>query len=139
MATGTLAEGFAVVVPSPEIEVLTPALGRQGQKLEVVISGRYFAEATAVTFGTGVTVDGFTVDSGTQITVQIAIEGDAMVGMRDVSITTPKATGTAANIFEIQPESVGVPMYFWLLAGFLAAAGLLGLAFVIRRKRAAAR
>jgi hypothetical protein len=29
-------------------------------------------------------------------------------------------------------------MYFWLLAGILAAAGLLGLAFVIRRKKAAA-
>ncbi len=139
VATGTLAEGFAVVVPCPEIETLTPALGRQGQKLEVVITGRNFAEATAVTFGTGVTVDSFTVDSGTQITVQIAIDGDAVVSMRDVSISTPEATGTAANVFEIQPKSVGVPMYFWLLAGILAAAGLLGLAFVIRKKRAAAR
>jgi hypothetical protein len=139
VATGTLAQGFAVVVPSPEIEMLTPTLGRQGQKLEVVITGRNFAEATSVTFGTGVTVDGFNVDSGTQITVQIAIDGDALVGMRDVSISTPEATGTAANIFEIEPKSVGVPMYFWLLAGLLAAAGLLGLAFVIRRKRAAAR
>jgi hypothetical protein len=138
VATGTLAEGFAVLVPSPEIDALTPASGRRGQELEVVITGRNFAETTGVSFGTGVTVDGFTVDSGTQITVQMTIDGDAVLSARDVSVTTPQATGTMANAFEIEPKSVGVPMYFWLLAGILAAAGLLGLAFVIRRKKAAA-
>jgi hypothetical protein len=139
VATGTLADGFTVVVPSPEIDALNRAYGRQGQELEVVITGDNFAEATAVSFGTGVTVDGFTVDSATQITVQITIAGNAAAGPRDVTITTPEASGAMANAFEIKPESGGVPMYFWLLAGILAAAGLLGLAFVIRRKKAAAR
>jgi hypothetical protein len=139
VATGTLADGFTVVVPSPEIDTLTPAYGRQGQELEVVITGDNFGEATAVSFGTGVTVDEFTVDSATQITVQITIAGNAAAGPRDVTITTPEASGAMANAFEIKPESGGVPMYFWLLAGILAAAGLLGLAFVIRRKKAAAR
>lgn len=138
VATGTLAEGFAVMVPSPEIDALTPASGRRGQELEVVITGSNFAEATGVSFGTGVTVDEFTVDSATQITVQITIDGDAVLGTRDVSIATPEATGTLTNAFEIEPKSSGVPMYFWLLAGILAAAGLLGLAFMVRRKKAAA-
>ncbi len=137
-AVGSLPDGFAVVIPSPDIALLTPASGRQGDKLEVIITGANFTEATAVSLGAGVTVDSFTVDSATQITAQITIGANATPGTRDVSVNTPEASGTTADGFEIQTKAGGIPMYFWLLAGGIAAAGLMGLAFVIRRKKQAA-
>jgi hypothetical protein len=136
---GNLADGFTVVVPSPSPSVasLTPASGRQGGKLVVIITGANFTGATEVTFGSGVTVDGFTVDSATQITAQITIADTATPGTRDVSVSTPEASVTIADVFEIQAKagSDAIPMYFWLLVPAAAAAGLLVLAFVIKRRK----
>jgi hypothetical protein len=136
-AVGNLADGFAVVAPSPEIALLAPASGRQGASLEVIITGTNFAGATDVAFGEDVTVDDFTVDSATQITVQIRIASTATPGMRDVSVITPAGSVTMADVFQIQGKagSGGIPWYFWLLAGVIAAAGFLVLAFVIKRKK----
>jgi hypothetical protein len=136
--TATLTNGFtvqAVVVPSPDIALLTPASGRQGAKLEVTITGANFTGATEVTFGAGVTVDSFTVDSATQITAQISIAATATPGTRDVSVSTPEGSGTMAGRFQIRGKAGAIPMYFWLLVPGMAAVGLLVLAFVIRRKK----
>jgi len=130
-----LADDSAVVDDSPDIALLSPASGKQGANLEVIITGANFTGATEVSFGEGVTVDGFTVDSATQITAQISIAAKAAPGTREVSVNTPEGSGTVAEGFQIKAKAGAIPMYFWLLVPATAAAGLLVLAFVIRRKK----
>ena len=60
---GSLAGGFTVAVPSPDTGAVTPESGAQGASFEVVITGAGFTGATDVSFGEGVTVESFTVDS----------------------------------------------------------------------------
>jgi hypothetical protein len=138
-AVGNLADGFVVVVPSPSpsVDSLTPASGRQGAKLEVIITGANFTGVTDITLGEGVTVDSFTVDSSTQITAQLSIDAKATPGTRDVSVTTPDGSVTMSDVFEIQAKGVStIPLYLWLLVvGGIAAGGFLLLAFLIKRRK----
>jgi PKD repeat protein len=102
--SGTLNEGFTVTIPSPPIVIgLSPNHGGLGQTLDVAISGTGFYGASAVVFrsGLGVTVNSFTVDSQTQITANLAIASTATIGPRDVSVTTPRGTGTLTGTFEV--------------------------------------
>ena len=101
----------------------------------MIITGANFTGATEVTFGAGVTVDSFTVDSATQITAQISIAATATPGTRDVSVNTPGASATTTDGFQVRAKAGAIPMYFWLLVPGMAAVGLLVLAFVIRRKK----
>ena len=99
--TGTLASGFTVVVLPPTVTKVDVGSGVQGETLEVVISGTYFSGATAVSFGFGITVNTFTVDSSTRITTDISIAADAKTGIRDVLVTTPAGSGTLAAGFTV--------------------------------------
>jgi PKD repeat protein len=101
---GTLNEAFTVTIPGPPIVTgLSPNHGGLGETLNVAISGTSFHEASAVIFrsGLGVTVNSFTIDSQTQITANIAIASTATIGPRDVSVTTPRGTGTLTGTFEV--------------------------------------
>jgi hypothetical protein len=66
----------------------------------VTITGTNFTDATAVSFGAGITVT-FTVSSSTQITATIVIDPGATTGARDVSVTTPGGAGTVAGMFTV--------------------------------------
>ena len=102
--SGTLNEGFTVTIPGPPIVIgLSPNHGGLGETLYVAISGTGFYGASAVVFrsGLGVTVNSFTVDSQTQITANLAIASTATIGPRDVSVTTPRGTGTLTGTFEV--------------------------------------
>ena len=102
--SGTLNEGFTVTIPGPPIVIgLSPNHGGLGETLHVAISGTGFYGASAVVFrsGLGVTVNSFTVDSQTQITANLAIASTATIGPRDVSVTTPRGTGTLTGSFEV--------------------------------------
>jgi hypothetical protein len=68
-------------------------------------------QATLVTFGAGITVDSFTVDSATQITAQVTIDADATKGPRDVSVSVLETSGTLTNAFEAEAKATVVPMY----------------------------
>ena len=136
---GSLAGGFTVAVPSPDTGAVTPESGAQGASFEVVITGAGFTGATDVSFGEGVTVESFTVDSPTQITARVRVAPNAAPGTRDVSVVTPDGTVTLSDVFEVQTEAGsgggGVPAFVWVLIGLIAAAGILLLGFLIKRRK----
>jgi hypothetical protein len=99
--TSTLTGGFTVTAAPPIISSVSPNNGTPWQSLAVTITGNYFSGATTVSFGTGITVESFTVDSATQITANIAIIWSASTGSRDVSIITPIGTGTKSGGFAV--------------------------------------
>ncbi|MFC2056451.1 WD40/YVTN/BNR-like repeat-containing protein [Chloroflexota bacterium] len=155
--TETLADGFIVKVPLPTVTGINIASGDQGVTLDIVITGAHFTGATEVSFGAGVTVNSFILDSSTQITASISIAADAAIRARDVLVTTPAGTGTLAGGFiveqavpeptepepaaepaptptPVEPLPVQPPTNWWLIGGIIAAgcvvAGLLGYFFV---------
>jgi hypothetical protein len=67
----------------------------------VTITGTYFTDATAVSFGSEITVDSFTLDSNSQITANITISSSATAGARNVSVTTPAGTGSLTDGFTV--------------------------------------
>jgi len=99
--TGTLPSGFTVNYAPPTVSSVTPNQEIQGQSLNVTITGDYFSGATAVSFGLGVSVDSFTIDSATQITAGITISSAATPGTRNVSVTNPGGTGSLTNGFTV--------------------------------------
>ena len=62
----------------------------------------------SVTFGTGIDVSSFTVNSDAQITVQIVVGQVAATGWRTVTVMTPLFSGTRSNGFRVDPGSVPV-------------------------------
>jgi len=71
---------------------VTPRSGFLGETLSVVITSANLAGATAVSFGSGITVNSFTIDNPDRITANITITGTSVVGSKDVSVTTPSGT-----------------------------------------------
>jgi hypothetical protein len=92
--------------PEPEVTSVNPSSGNQGQTLDVIITGTNFTGATVVSFGENITVNSFTVNNNTQITANITIAADAVLGTRDVSVTTPGGTGTKDDGFRITAPAV---------------------------------
>jgi hypothetical protein len=86
---------------APTVTSATPNQGDQGETLSVTIAGTDFTGATSIDFGSGIVINGFTVDSDTQITADITIDPAAAVGARDVSVTNVDGTGTLLNGFTV--------------------------------------
>jgi hypothetical protein len=120
----------------PEVEDVDPDTGKRNRDLTVTISGIHLDGTTAVSFGSGITVTDFTVNSSTEITADITIAADAAKGDRDVSVTTEWGTGTKPDAFEVVGGGGGIcgagapttPNQGSEMATVLAA---LGLVFVI--------
>ncbi len=90
--------------PSPSAPTVTsvaPNSANRGQTLNVAITGDNLTRATAVSFGAGITINSYTVNSGTQVTANITIAVDATLGTKNVSVTTPGGTGTLTNGFTV--------------------------------------
>ena len=87
---------------SPSITSLDHQEAAPGETIRVVITGTKLDGATAVDFGSGVTVEGFTLDNSNQITVDIKVASDAQPGLRDVSVTTPQGVATLADAFTVE-------------------------------------
>ena len=95
---------------APTITAVTSASGSQGQcPLTVVITGANLTGATAVSFGTGITVSSFTVNSATQITATICIDASATPGARNISVSTSGGTATLTGGFTVvqQNQAIG--------------------------------
>jgi len=87
--------------PAPAISWANPSQGSRGTTMDVTITGANFTGATLVSFGSGITVNNFTVNGDSQITANISIDGSAAAGARDVSVTTPGGTATKAGAFAV--------------------------------------
>ncbi|HUA01994.1 MAG TPA: FG-GAP-like repeat-containing protein [Candidatus Aquilonibacter sp.] len=87
----------------PEISSISPASGRQGQTLDVAITGVGFVNGvTTANFGTQIFVHSLTVADGTHATANITIESAAPVGKYVVSVATGTFTASL-NGFTVQP------------------------------------
>ena len=99
------------VFPKPEIDEVYPRCGMQGETLTVDIDGHNFGGASAVIFSGGdITVaPGFVISSDNKsIRADITIAGSAMVGYRDVTVTTPDGTDKQRYAFFVyQTPSCG--------------------------------
>ncbi len=89
-------------VSNPTVTSVIPNAGTQGQILAVTIRGTNLIGATAVSFGSGIRVDNYTVLSDTEIAAFILIAADAAPGARNVSVTTPVGTGTLPGGFTVE-------------------------------------
>jgi hypothetical protein len=92
---------FELQILAPTIAAVNPGQGTQGESLTAIITGTNLTGATGVSFGAGIIVTGFTVNSSTQITAGISIASDAAVGSRTVSVSTQGGTGSLDNGFTV--------------------------------------
>ena len=93
---------FALIIPTTgcgeeaketTVTAVSPGSAKVGETLDVTITGTNLTDASSVSFGSGITVNSFTVDSDTAITASITIAAGATVGSRDVSVTLNLAPG----------------------------------------------
>ncbi|MBN2099222.1 MAG: right-handed parallel beta-helix repeat-containing protein, partial [Dehalococcoidia bacterium] len=98
---------------APAVTSVLPNQGEQGQTLTgVVIAGTNFVgiESGGISFGAGITVNSFTVNSATQITASITIAADATPAARDVTVTNYIGTGTLTGGFTVTfSGTIGTP------------------------------
>jgi hypothetical protein len=92
---------FELQILAPTVTAINPGQGNQGESLNVIVTGTNLTGATAVTFGAGIIVTGFTVNSSTQVTAVISIASDAAAGSRTVSVSTQGGTGSLDNGFMV--------------------------------------
>jgi hypothetical protein len=72
----------------PVIYTILPNEGYQGETLNITVTGNNFSGASALNFGTGISVNSFTVVSSNRIDADITITPGAATGARNVSVTT---------------------------------------------------
>ena len=106
--TATLAGGFTVTNPAPTLASILPANGSRllGTALDVVLTGTNYVSGSSVNFGPDIAGNLTTVDSATQITVNIMISATAALGARDVSVTNSTPGGGTATLtggFTVDP------------------------------------
>ena len=95
-----------VVNTMPRVTGVTPCNGLRGESVEPkILVGFTFTGATVVSFGAGITVNTFNVDSDTQITAYVTIAFDAAYGLRSVSVTSSWGTGTLNNAFNVYSQA----------------------------------
>jgi hypothetical protein len=85
----------------PTVTGVNPSSAEVGETLHVTIAGTDLSATSAVSFGEGITVSSFTVDSATKITASISISSSASTGSRNVSVTTSGGTGTKGSGFDV--------------------------------------
>jgi hypothetical protein len=91
---GTMPAGFTVSKDAPTVTSLSITTGSQGASINgVVLTGTNFTGATAVSFGSGIDVTGFTVNNSAQITANIVIANRAFVGSRFVTVVNKSGRG----------------------------------------------
>ncbi|BCS32020.1 hypothetical protein TBR22_A12240 [Luteitalea sp. TBR-22] len=107
IVSGTIgrAAGQAPPAAPPIIAGLTPAMGRQGQTVDVTITGinTAFSPASLVTIGPGVIVQSVTPVSGTRLVVRLAIAPDAGLGPRLVAVQSGQQEALLGAAFSVLP------------------------------------
>jgi uncharacterized membrane protein len=137
--TASLDENFTVAVPPPTLGGIDVISGRQGETLDVVLTGTDLDKVVDVSFGDGITVNGIQVDSPNQITVNVTIDEDAEAGPRNVSVTTPGGTESLPDGFSVKEAGNSASLWWWLgLALVLLLLGLLFFMLTHKKKKRAA-
>jgi len=107
---GTMSAGFSVTKFAPTVTGVNPSTGTQGATLTgIVITGTNFTGATGVSFGGGIDVTGFTVNSDTQITANIVIANGAAAGSRFVTVVNQSGRGTDPTGFSVTKNVTAPP------------------------------
>jgi Tol biopolymer transport system component len=89
-------------LPPAHAMSISPNQGTQGQTLDnVIITGNGFIEVARVSFGDGITVNSYRVTSYAQIRLNITIAPGAMVGPRNVSVTSLYGSARLNNGFMV--------------------------------------
>jgi len=110
---------FKHLQPNRELLSLSSNFGRQGQTLALIITGRGLIDTTAVTFGTDITTQKFTVIDDEHIEAEISIAPGAVLGPRSFQVTSANTVvesedfdlrfevtaPIAPRIFSISPNS----------------------------------
>ena len=97
--TATLAAAFTIGFNAPTLTSLAPSIGARLQNLNVVLTGSNFIDgATTVDFGAEVAINSVTVNSSTQLTANLTIGANAILGSRSVSVTNPAPAGGTATL-----------------------------------------
>ena len=95
---------FTVIAAPPTITSITPNSARVGQTLDVVIQGTNFnGTVTVAVSGGDVRVNSVTVNSSTQLTINITIPGDSMPSERNVTVNAFGGSTTFARGFTVLP------------------------------------
>ena len=98
----TLPTSFTVKQAFPTLTSVSPDRGNQETLFNVTITGTNLTGATEVRIGTGIVVNTFTVLSSNQLTANISIATGAVIGARDVSVTTPGGSFALPNGFTVK-------------------------------------
>ena len=101
IASPVAADTTPATTAKPTVTSVSPNQGSQGETLSVTVTGTNFTGAKGVSFGGGIKVTAFTVDSDTQITASIAIANRAPVSSRVVTVVGPSGKGTLAAGFSV--------------------------------------
>jgi hypothetical protein len=97
--TATLAKAFAVRNPAPDITNIAPQNANRLQTRDITITGgRFFKDATTVSFGPNITVDSLKVLSNTQMTMRIRVDSAAATGPRNVVVLNAPPGGGADTL-----------------------------------------
>jgi hypothetical protein len=98
-------------LPAPSLRAVSPASAEAGKALDIILDGGDFTTGEAgLSFGgTGITVDSISVLSSNQIRAHIVIAPLAVLGTRDVRVTTDGGTAVLTAGFEITAHANPVP------------------------------
>lgn len=101
--TGEIISGASVEIVSLALTPASMAAGTTGD-LRISLNGNASFDATAnrVTFGSGVTVNRVTVESGTSLVVNVTVAATAALGPRTLSVLTPVMTAVAPNALDVR-------------------------------------
>lgn len=94
--------------PAPVLTAVAPSSAQRLQTVDLVLTGAEFQPgATMVDLGPGVRVDSVAVTAPESMAVRATITGEAALGTRPISVTTPAPGGGTATLpegFTIAPE-----------------------------------
>jgi len=97
--TATLTNGFSLGLSGPTLTSITPTSGERLATLNVIFTGANFVNgATTVSLGPDITINSVTVNSSTSLTANVTIASNAVLGLRDVSVTNPEPGGGTATL-----------------------------------------
>ena len=96
---------------APTIKTITPSSGRQGQTLDVTVTGSNFVKNAGLSFiRDDIAIHRATVLSPNKLTANITIGMNATVGTRDVKLTNPGGTShTAKAVFAVKEKTECFP------------------------------
>ncbi len=136
--SSALSDNFTIIQALPIITSVSPNRGSQGATLDVIINKGKLNEVRAVSFGTGVTINGFTNRSSTQIAVEITIDINAITEARDILVTKPGGTSILSGSFTVKGNPLSTFFIALIWVGIALSVVLLGIILnILRRKRAA--